>query len=187
MLATSYVECLTNAPGATIAERSAVAYAEPHYDNNALPMCNDNERLVGGGFELPDTPDMEVYIFYDIGTQWMGRARTHGAVTTQFAMYAECLTYGGVKQGFGTSFHQSTITAGSRGTVYSPACPNGSYLSGGSYKYDGDAFVYAMHAQLVLDETGGSSIVWAVSLAANGGHPEAFSVTATCLEIRAGG
>jgi len=182
VLVTSYAECLIHASGATIAERSATAYVVPNGDNSAYPTCDTGEVLVGGGFELPDTPEVEVYSFTpNFNTQWLGEARTHDTRTDQVLVYAECLTFSGVHE-VSTGLLQTTSAAGGgRGSAYSGVCPKGYFVSGGGYQDSADAFVYTMHAQFVLNDTGGGSTVWAVSLYANGGHSETFWADAVCL------
>jgi hypothetical protein len=183
-LVTSYAECLTGAPGAAIAERSASVSVAPSTANQAFPKCNAGEVVVGGGFAFDLHTGVELDVFRDKSsdTQWWGQVVNFGATSTLASIYAECLASSGASMK-ATTLSNLNVAVGGQGSALSVACPSGYYLSGGGFEDDAGAFVYDVQARVVLGDSGGSSIVWTASLYANGGHQDGLSVLAICLHL----
>jgi hypothetical protein len=184
-LVTSYVECLKDATGAAIAERLAQVSVAAGAANRANPKCHAGEVVAGGGFafDLHTGVGLDIFDSNSSDTQWEGQLVNLGATTTLASIYAECLAYSGASMQ-ATAFVGLTIAAGNRGSAYSGACPSGYYLSGGGFiGQPGGSFVYDTQAQLVLSDSGSSSIAWAASLYANDGHEVGLGIGAICLHF----
>jgi hypothetical protein len=153
---TVFVECLANAPGATIVERAAYASVAPGDFNFTYPSCNAEEVLVGGGFY--SQTGLVVYLVGKFtASMWRGAAKNFGATAGQFGGYVECLTYAHARssetaQGLSSTF----ITPGNGGRAASPSCASGMYISGGGFVGPAGVF-YDMSA-----EGSGGATTWAV-------------------------
>jgi hypothetical protein len=182
MLATSYADCLKDAPGATITERSASYSAPANTIKYAQIVCHTGEVVVGGGFAT----QIGVEITASAGnsaplTGWAVFGLNHGTSPASFSAYVECLTYAKARSSQNATV-SSTIAAGSTGSATSSPCPSGANMTGGyDYQSAGQAFVYAMSAQRVLGDDGSSYIVWKAVLYANGGQSVDLRSWAVCL------
>jgi hypothetical protein len=166
----SYAECLANASGATIAQRGGGG-ALPPGDEETRPACSTGELAVGGGFV--DQAGVEINgIGHFSSTVWDFEIVNHGTASATVYTFVECLNYAGAHISQDT-YQSSSITAGGTGSA-AAACPSGTYVSGGGYRYQPQAFVYAMLA-------GGSGTKWVVSLYANGGADKTLYPSAICL------
>ncbi len=181
---TSTAECLTSAPGATIAERLAQISLAPNTAGRAYPKCNAGEVVVGGGFAFDLHTDVTLDVFRENSsdTQWSGQAVNRGATSTLASVYAECLASSGASMKATALTDSGIIAAGGRGSTFSVACPSGYYMSGGGFEGGRSGFVYDMQAQLVLGDNG-SYRAWMVSLYANGGIQDGLLVEAICLHL----
>jgi hypothetical protein len=125
---------------------------------------------VGGGFAVQSGVEVTAMaVFSD--TAWDFQVFNHGASSATVYFFVECLNYARAHRSQDTS-QQSSVAAGGTGSAAS-LCPSGTYVSGGGYGYQPQAFVYAM-------SMGGNGMKWMVSLYANGGAMT-FSPSASCL------
>jgi hypothetical protein len=169
---TTYAECLANASGATIIERAAYASVSPDNVGTPAASCNAGEVLVGGGFAFQN--GLELYYFdANSATQWHGYAWNRGSSSALFNIYAECLTYANAHSSQ-TAYVESSVAEGVRGGTTSTACPSGTYVSGGGYRYDTQAFIYATWVS-------GNGTTWTADLYANDGADESLGSWAMCL------
>ena len=153
---TVYVECLANAPGATVVERTAYVSVSPSSFDFTYPSCHVGEALVGGGFY-----SQTGLVVYAVGkfsqNRWWAAAKNFGATAGQFGGYAECLSYAHAHSSETAEALTSTvITPGNAGRAVSPSCPSGMYVSGGGFVGPAGVF-YDMSA-----EGSGGNSTWAV-------------------------
>jgi hypothetical protein len=147
-LVNAYVECLANASGATIIQRSA-SQALANYGaswDGAYPSasCNAGEKIVGSGFTM-DIRDSVQSTQPGGSSLWglavYGPTSLRGASVT---LYIECLTYSAAH----ISFTPSPINGGL--STVTAACPSGATASGGGFDIDPNAalssLIPAMHA-----------------------------------------
>jgi hypothetical protein len=173
---TTYAECLSNASGASIAERVEYTSVGAHGFGRTLPSCNAGEVLVGGGFALATGLELDSSEPNPaLPMKWDGFSYNHGDSPASMNGYAECLAYARAHSSQ-TSSGGATIADGARGGTTSPACPSGTYVSGGGYGYatEATAFVYAMWAS-------GSGTTWTADLYAYGGADATLNSYAMCL------
>jgi hypothetical protein len=185
VLVTSYAECLKDASGAAMAERSALVSIAPNAADRAYPKCHAGEVVVGGGFAFDVHTDVGLDVFRENSsdTQWWGQALNYGTTTTLATVYAECLAYSGATMHATALTQSGIIAAGGVSSTDSLACPSGYFTSGGGFEDDAGAFVYDMQTQLVLGDSGGSYRVWVVSLYADRGNQNGLWVEAICLHL----
>jgi hypothetical protein len=170
---TAYAECLAGVTGATVAERSAVGglnvLDSPPQGVKGV-ACNAGEVLVGGGFALVATSEVQVASFAT-GTAW--NAYVYGDNNSYsgepFTIYAECLTYSAVHV-----LAVDEFTPVANGTA-SATCPSGTFVSGGGYLSGGPFLphgwpIYSVHA-------GGNG--WRVT----DSGPNTFSAEAECVTL----
>jgi len=174
---TVYVECLANAPGATIVERTAFKLVSPGAFDFTHATCNAGEAPVGGGFYSQTGVVVYGSVLNTSPNGWGGAAKNFGATSGQFGIYAECLTYPKAhssQTAYGIS--DTDITAGNGGRAASPPCPSGTYISGGGF--DGPPGVFYDTAT----EGSGSNTTWAVYDYNNTSGEDAYlSSWAVCL------
>jgi hypothetical protein len=128
---TAYIECLKNAPTATIVERSSGITVPANGDTFTNAACNAGEVVVGGAFDTP--PGLTLYNFLNDPPEvpaktWHGRARNVTAAPIVMGIYVECLTLAGASS---SSVNLDAYTFGSPEAT--STCPNGTYVSGGGY------------------------------------------------------
>ena len=77
----TYVECLKNAPGATIVERKVTGIVAPGGTKSLIAQCNAGEVVVGGGFGA--VAGLEVYnSTANSGSEWLGYVANHNGGST---------------------------------------------------------------------------------------------------------
>jgi hypothetical protein len=169
-----YVECLQNAPGATVTQRLADVSVPANSYANGYASCNPGEVLVGGGFTGVSGPTgIEIYNFMANGAmQWGGYAQNHTAFPGSITFYAECLTYSSAHSSFTLPPRQYAIGTGASGAGNSPTCASGMYVSGGGFADDSFGTLYTMFVN-------GSS--WQVALQSSPGHANLLNAYAMCL------
>jgi hypothetical protein len=181
---TSYAECLKDAPGATVAERSATLSVPAGGVAGYKVPCNTGETVVGGGFATQSGVNVLGTTADSVGPPyaWSVGFWNLGTSLASYSVYVECLTYATAHSSANES-QLSPIAAGSTGGTTSPACPSGTQVSGGGYAYLSQAtgFAYGMSAQRVLGDDGSSYIVWKALLYANGGQSVKLQSLAVCL------
>jgi hypothetical protein len=137
-LVNAYAMCLKNASGASVVERFAGNLSvSPNTYGTKFASCNAGETLVGGGFAASNGTTL--YNFTASGSSWGGYVWNHTGSALPFNFYAECLTYSGSHSSF-------TGAAQANGHSTSPACPSGSYVSGGGFAANQNSHVFTMSA-----------------------------------------
>jgi hypothetical protein len=172
----TYVECLKNAPGATIVERKITGIVAPGGTVSLIAQCNAGEIVVGGGFG--GASGLEVYnSTANSGSEWLGHVANHngGAISSTVDILAECLKFQNAQSSL-TLYKQISIPSGAVSQVVSNPCPSGQFVSGGGFVDSQNGDVYAM---LATD----NNTTWTVGLEANGGHAETLNGYAECLRI----
>jgi hypothetical protein len=131
---TVYVECLANASGATIVERTAFKSVSPGAFDFTHATCNAGEAPVGGGFYSQTGVVVYGSVLNTSPNGWGGAAMNFGATSGQFGIYVECLTYPKAHSSQTTyGISDTDITPGNGGRAASPPCPRGTYISGGGF------------------------------------------------------
>ena len=156
---TVYVECLANAPGATIVERAAYVSVAPGDFSGTVVDCNTGEVVVGGGFYSQTglvAYESDGYYAQSHPTTWHGNAKNFGATSGQFGIYAECLTFTNAHSSLASGQTGPALAPGNGGRAASSTCPSGTYISGGGF-YGPAGIFYDTAA-----EGSGSATTWAV-------------------------
>jgi hypothetical protein len=172
---TVFIECLANAPGATIVERAAYVTVAPGDTNYTNASCNAGEVAVGGGFY--SQTGLVVYGSSGYSTTWGSAAHNIGATPGQLGAYVECLTYAKAHSSdTSKGLSPTDLTPGNGGRAASPLCPSGTYMSGGGFGGP-DGVFYAMSA-----EGSGGATTWAVYEYNNSSGDHAYvQSSAECL------
>jgi hypothetical protein len=173
----TYVECLANASGATIAERLAqAAVAADGGRSAAVASCTAGEVVVGGGFAASQG-DVEIFGSAMLPSgEWDVQAKNHGGSSALVNSYEECLTYKGAhSSGTAIKVPGTSVAKDTTGSATSYACPSETSVSGGGYEYnDAQGLLYQM-------ATAGSGTTWTASLRYNGGGSGFLFPYALCL------
>jgi hypothetical protein len=186
-IVTVEVECLKDAPGATVTQRLKDVMAPAGALASGAASCNAGEVLVGGGFTGVSGPSgVEIYNFMASGgSQWGGYAFNHSAFAAPITFYAECLAYPGAHSNQ-TAVAQSSVPAGGAVTTRSHPCAGGTYVSGGGFADDEHATIYTMfvsdqgvqNGQPIAPDT-----TWGVQLQSAPGYSNLLNAYAMCLSF----
>jgi hypothetical protein len=131
---TVYVECLANASGAVVTQRSASGSAPANANGVVTAACDSGEILVGGGFDLSaSTANLELrtdnpQVFESAG--WWGiYAMNHDTAVHPVTAYAECLSNVSATPAY--PGYQGTYVYASQTGGVEVSCPSGSVPAGG--------------------------------------------------------
>jgi len=147
-LVNAYVECLANASGATIIQRSA-SQAFANYGaswDGAYPStsCNAGEKMVGSGFAIDPRESLVSSQPYGSSTWQLSVYGPTSFAGTSATLLVECLTYSAAHISFTPSPNSGGLVS------VTAACPSGATASGGGFVLDPNAanssLIPTMHA-----------------------------------------
>lgn len=153
---TTYVECLTGAPGAIVTRREVDSTVQPDKSNTLTQFCQANEAPVGFGFDLSASPgNLELQAAnpetFEQAVWWNFWVKSHDVTARVAVGYAECLTGVPFVAGY-PGQAGSYVYASATGSV-TVNCPAGMMVAGGGLSYragNGSApnigNMYALHA-----------------------------------------
>jgi hypothetical protein len=132
--AAAFVECLKDASGATVTQRSGV-FA---YNGNGYSMaaaCNTGESLVGGGIGVQSGQVPFNFLAGGSNSTWTATVVLPGTPGLPLAIYAECLAYANAhvtSTPLAAATPEANSTPTPRGYAFA-GCPSGSTPSGGGF------------------------------------------------------
>lgn len=120
-----YVECLTNAPGATVADRTgSLLLVPPNSAGTASVSCNAGEVPVGAGYYFD-----HIHLLYSLVPEdpsaWAGAIWNTSSYSNYMGFHAICLTLPGA--------HSAHTWVQSTSGSATADCPSGSYVTGGGF------------------------------------------------------
>src|SRR5262249_41646817 len=123
------VECLKNAPGATIGQHALSVSVPANSLGGAGLSCPAGQGGGGGGFHAFGG-QLEVTDFLLFGPPGAVYANNHSASAARLDVFAECLQYPGAHSSL-TAPIAVLITSGAIDSLISHICPSGTFVSGG--------------------------------------------------------